>query len=81
MHTRGKHYTRNLAKRNAAKRRELLNAISDYKYGEFDGEAVNDLSEIPEGYRGLVLHVNDHGNITLLKSFKNGNTHEVWGMV
>lgn len=45
--------------------------------GEFDGKFVNDLSEVEKGYKGLVLHVNDHGNVTLYKAFKNGSFHEL----
>jgi hypothetical protein len=32
-------------------------------------------------YRGLLLDVNDHGNVTLLYRFANGNTREIWGVV
>ena len=32
---------------------------------DFDGLKVNDLSEVPTGFTGEVLHVNDHGNMTL----------------
>lgn len=28
-------------------------------------------------YRGLVLEVNDHGNVTVWRQFKNGNRREV----
>ena len=44
---------------------------------EFSGLCVNDLSEVPARYKGLVLYVNDHGNVTLYKAFKNGNVHEI----
>lgn len=43
--------------------------------------AVSDLSEVPDGYRRLVYHVNDHGNISLVKHFKNGNCREIWSFV
>lgn len=36
------------------------NAIED-----FDGLRVSDLSEVPEDYSGEVLHVNDHGNVSI----------------
>lgn len=47
---------------------------------EFDGLKVSDTSEVPKGYAGEVLHVNDHGNMTLY-SARNGRLHEVWGIV
>jgi hypothetical protein len=60
------------------KKQELLDdAMFDQSIGEFDGKCVNDLSELPHGYKGLALHVNDHGNVSLYKVFKNGNCHLV----
>ena len=32
-------------------------------------------------YRGLMLDVNDHGNVTLYYRFANGNTREIWSAV
>lgn len=81
MRTRGKHYLRNLAKREAAKRRLFEEVYWQWKDGEFDGPVVDDLSEVPEGYAGLVIEVNDHGNVSLTRAFKNGNTHYVYGIV
>lgn len=47
---------------------------------EFDGLRVSDLSEVPSKYRGEVLVVNDHGNMTLY--VKTSRTlREVWGIV
>jgi len=51
----------------------------DLEY-DFDGLKVNDLSEVPAGYTGDVLHVNDHGNMTLY-SVKRGKLSEVWSIV
>lgn len=34
-------------------------------------------SEVWPKYRGLVLEVNDHGNVTVWNQFKNGNRREV----
>ncbi len=52
--------------------------ISDLE--DFDGLKVNDTSDIPAGYRGEVLHVNDHGNMTLyVKTARK--LIEVWGVV
>ena len=46
----------------------------------FDGLRVSDTSEIPDNYSGEVLHVNDHGNMTLYAA-NNGALVEVWGVV
>lgn len=46
----------------------------------FDGLRVNDTSEVPKGYRGEVLHVNDHGNATLYATTARG-LREVWAVV
>ena len=48
---------------------------------DFDGLKVDDLSEVPTGYRGEVLLVNDHGNMTLLVAYAKGKTKEVWAVV
>lgn len=60
---------------------------SDYgfwMYGDmqsdFDGLQVSDTSEVPRGYSGEVLHVNDHGNMTLYR-YARGRAYEVWGVV
>lgn len=47
---------------------------------EFDGLKVSDLSEVPRGYSGEALHVNDHGNATLYR-YVRGRAYEVWGIV
>jgi hypothetical protein len=39
--------------------------LEAYRAGEYDGLAVDDLSEVPDDYDGEVLHINDHGNATL----------------
>ncbi len=48
--------------------------------GYFDGLKVADLSEVPRGYRGEVLHINDHGNATLYVATRRG-LREVWAIV
>lgn len=60
---------------------------SDYGYwlpedftDEFDGLKVNDTSEVPKGYTGEVLHVNDHGNCTLY-ACSRGKLRELWAVV
>ena len=45
-----------------------------------DGLEVADLAEVPKGYTGEVLHVNDHGNATLY-TVKRGKFHEIWAVV
>lgn len=46
-----------------------------------DGELlkVDDLSDVPDGYRGEVLSVNDHGNATLWTVSHDG-WREVWSI-
>ncbi|MBU6231655.1 hypothetical protein KGP36_03220 [Patescibacteria group bacterium] len=46
----------------------------------FEGLRVNDLSEVPTGYTGEVLHVNDHGNTSLYRAVR-GRLYEVWAIV
>jgi len=60
-----------------SKQRQLEQAIFEAENREFEGKVVEDLSEVPKGYRGQVLHVNDHGNVSLYNAFKNGNLHEI----
>jgi hypothetical protein len=36
-----------------------------YLVKDDDGLVVSDTSEVPKGFHGYVLHVNDHGNMTL----------------
>lgn len=33
------------------------------------------------GYRGLAVNVTDHGNVSLIRVFANGNVRGVWGVV
>lgn len=54
--------------------------LSDSFIEGFDGLKVNDTSEVPKGYKGEVLHVNDHGNVTLYTANRNG-LKEVWGVI
>lgn len=60
---------------------------SDYGYwligdmqDDFDGLQVADTSEVPNDYVGEVLHVNDHGNMTLYTA-DAGKLTEVWSLV
>ena len=47
---------------------------------DFEGLRVSDTSEVPRDYRGEVLHVNDHGNVTLYCTTTRG-LREVWAVV
>ena len=63
-----------------AKEKLLSDVCCDVQNRDFDGVVIHEkqsLSDVPKGYRGLVLEVNDHGNITLWKAFKKGTFHEV----
>lgn len=35
------------------------------------------IEEALKGYKGIVLSINDHGNVTVSKRFKNGNSREI----
>lgn len=48
---------------------------------DWEGLKVEDTSEVPKGYRGEVLHVNDHGNMTLYYCNARGKLKEIWGIV
>jgi hypothetical protein len=47
---------------------------------EFDGLKVSDLSEVPAKYRGEVLVINDHGNMSLYVKTSRA-LREVWSVV
>lgn len=47
---------------------------------DFDGLKVSDTAEIPAGHTGEVLHINDHGNMTLY-ACSRGRRRELWGIV
>lgn len=51
----------------------------DFEYF-YEGLQVEDLSEVPKEYRGEVLYVNDHGNMTLYIKNSRG-FKEIWGIV
>ena len=42
---------------------------------------VSDCADIPEDYRGLVMHVNDHGNATLYSVESDSQARELWSVV
>lgn len=45
-----------------------------------DGIVVEDTSDVGADFSGPVLHVNDHGNVTLYRA-TNGELTEVWSIV
>jgi hypothetical protein len=58
----------------------LDDALFEISVNEFDGVIINEkqsLADIPKGYRGLVVEVNDHGNVTLWMCYKNGKLKEI----
>ena len=54
--------------------------ISESIEYDYDGLKVSDTSEVKDSYIGEVLHVNDHGNMTLYTA-KKGKLTEVWSVV
>ena len=54
--------------------------LSEDALRDFDGLKVSDTSEIPADYSGEVLHINDHGNMTLY-SAERGKLSEIWSIV
>ena len=53
--------------------------IPKYFEEDFDGLRVSDLCEVPAGYSGEVLLVNDHGNMSLY-AYSRGRGRELWGI-
>jgi hypothetical protein len=47
---------------------------------DFDGLRVSDLASIPTGYCGEVLHVNDHGNVSLYAKSRS-SLRQLWAIV
>jgi len=54
--------------------------VSEGYIEEFDGLKVDDTSEVPSNFSGEVLHVNDHGNVTLYIA-NRGKLSEIWSLV
>ena len=54
--------------------------LTEFIEDEFDGLKVSDSSEIPAKYRGEVLIVSDHGNMTLAVQTSR-TLREVWSIV
>lgn len=55
--------------------------LSESASEDFDGLRVSDLSEVPAGYSGEILHVNDHGNTSLYHKPARGRMVEIWSIV
>ncbi len=47
----------------------------------FDGLKVSDLAAVPKDYSGEVVHINDHGNMSLYRKGRNGQLREIWAIV
>lgn len=48
---------------------------------DFDGLKVSDTSEVPENYEGEVMHINDHGNVSLYVAKPGQELEEIWAIV
>lgn len=55
--------------------------LSDGIEYDFDGLKVSDLSEVPKDYAGEILHINDHGNVTLYSKARTQPPREIWAVV
>ena len=51
--------------------------LSEREDREYEGLVVSDLSEVPFTYTGEVLHVNDHGNVTIYSVRSYGKFKEI----
>ena len=54
--------------------------VSDPRECGFDGLVIDAGDELPKGYRGEVLVVNDHGNMSLYVANGRGKTREIWSV-
>jgi hypothetical protein len=55
--------------------------LSEFIEDDFDGIKVSDLSEVPKDYFGEILHINDHGNMSLYTKSKTQKPKPVWDIV
>ncbi len=55
--------------------------IDDMRRGAFDGLTINAGDEVPADYRGEVLSITDHGNVTLYVKTGRNKMREIWGVV
>ena len=56
----------------------LSDTFGDY---DFEGLKVSDLSEVPKDYAGEILHINDHGNMSLYNKARTQEPREIWAVV
>jgi hypothetical protein len=56
---------------------QVVPNMSEVEWAMRDGDLPN-IDNVADDYRGLCVSVSDHGNVSLLMRFKNGNTREVW---
>jgi hypothetical protein len=54
--------------------------LSESFVEDFDGLRVSHLASIPTGYCGEVLHVNDHGNVSLYAKSRS-SLRQLWAIV
>lgn len=54
--------------------------INEYFEYDFEGLKISDYNDIPKGYNGECLFINDYGNMTLYKII-NGKKYEIWSIV
>lgn len=57
---------------------EFLARPEDYGTDECPVIRVADLSEVDDSFRGTVLHVNDHGNVTVYSAEPEAELVELW---
>ena len=80
----------NRAYRDRRKQAELSEALYDLESQEFTGLVMSSngmkdtvwlngewLDAEPKRFAGLRLEINDHGNVTLYRQFRNGSLHEI----
>jgi hypothetical protein len=56
---------------------QIVPNMSEVELAMRDNDLPN-IDNVASDYRGLCVNVSDHGNVSLLMRFKNGNTREVW---
>ncbi|MFA6016453.1 MAG: hypothetical protein WC742_15450 [Gallionellaceae bacterium] len=59
---------------------QVVPNMSEVEWAMQDGDLPN-VDNVAENYRGLCVSVSDHGNVSLLMRYRNGNTREIWGCV
>lgn len=49
--------------------------------GDFEGLHVTDLADVPKDYEGEIMHVTDHGNVSLYTKARTQPPREIWAIV